>query len=252
FVSQAVFALCFGRVGQGIVDVYYLVVLFQLRDDVDDASVSQIGAVFLEGQAQDQNFCAGAVAAFCSHQFDHFAGNELAHAVVGAPTREDHLRVEVDLLGLVGQVVGVDADAVSADQAGLEGQEVPFGGGGFEHRSRVQAQSGEQHGQFVDKGDIDVTLGVFDDLGGFGDLDRRGAVSAGRNDGSVEGVDEVGCFGRGGACDLDDVCHAVGLVAGVDALRRVAGEKSGSGIAIRARFGQSKCGLQGGSGLEDG
>ena len=38
-----------------------------------------------------------------------------------------------DLLRLVRQVVGVDADAVAADQSGPEGQEVPLGPGGAQH-----------------------------------------------------------------------------------------------------------------------
>jgi hypothetical protein len=56
--------------------------------------------------------CAG-----CDHLLDGLLGDELAHAVVDAPAGQDDLRVVAQHLGLVGQVVGVDADAVAAHQA---------------------------------------------------------------------------------------------------------------------------------------
>jgi len=40
----------------------------------------------------------------------------------------------------VGQVVGVDADAVAADEARAERQEVPLGAGRLEHVQRVDAE----------------------------------------------------------------------------------------------------------------
>ena len=76
-----------------------------------------------------------------------------------------------DLLGLVGQVVGVDTDAVAADQAGPEGQEIPFGAGRLQDLQGVDARAVEDQGQFVDQGDVDVALGVLDDLGRLGHLD---------------------------------------------------------------------------------
>ncbi len=41
---------------------------------------------------------------------------------------------------LVSKVVGVDADAVAADQTGLELEEVPFGASSFEHLGGVDAE----------------------------------------------------------------------------------------------------------------
>ncbi|MNN96343.1 hypothetical protein D3C81_2153120 [compost metagenome] len=87
-----------------------------------------------------------------------------------------------DALCLVGQVVGVDANAVATDQAGAEGQEVPLGAGGLEHLFGVDAHLVEDDRQFVDQGDVEVALGVLDDLGGLGDLDAAGLVGAGADD----------------------------------------------------------------------
>jgi hypothetical protein len=62
-----------------------------------------------------------------------------AHAVVDAAAGQDDLGVVADFLRLVGEVVRVDADAVAADQAGAEGQEVPLGAGGLQHLQGVDA-----------------------------------------------------------------------------------------------------------------
>ena len=51
-----------------------------------------------------------------------------------------------DLLRLVGQVVGIDADAMAADEAGAKGQEISFAAGGFEDYEGVDgAVCGESH-----------------------------------------------------------------------------------------------------------
>jgi hypothetical protein len=109
-----------------------------------------------------------------------------------------------DLVGFVRQVVRIDADAVASHQSGLERQEVPFRTRGGQDIVRVDAEFAEQQGKLVDEGDVDVALGVLDDLRGFGDANRGGAVGSGRDDALVETVDEL-CGLRGGpAGDLDD------------------------------------------------
>ena len=60
---------------------------------------------------------------------DHVVGDEGGHAVVNAPPGQDHLRVEADLLRLVRQIIRIDANTVTTDQARTEGLEVPFGAG---------------------------------------------------------------------------------------------------------------------------
>jgi hypothetical protein len=103
---------------------------------------------------------------------------------------QDHFRVVADFLGLVGQIIGIDADAMAADQARPERQEIPLGAGGEQYFFGIDAQALEQQRQFVDQGDIDVALGVFDHLGGFRHADAGGAVSAGGNDAPIQCVHE--------------------------------------------------------------
>ena len=102
----------------------------------------------------------------------HAVGDIDAHAVVDAPARMDDVRVVAHFLGLVGDVERIDADAVAAHQAGLEGQEVPLGAGRLEHVARVDAQPVGDQGDLVDQGDVDVALGVLQHLGELGDADR--------------------------------------------------------------------------------
>ena len=133
--------------------------------------------------------------AVADHVLDGLLGDELAHAVVDAPPRQDHLRVIADHVGLVGQVIRVDADAVAADQAGPERQEIPLGAGRLQHFERVDADLVEQDGELVHQRDVEVALGVLDHLGGLGDLDARGAEHPGGDDALVERGDLFERFG---------------------------------------------------------
>ena len=103
--------------------------------------------------------------------------------------------MEADRFGLVRQIIGIDADAVAADEAGAEGLEVPLGAGRLEHLARLEAELLEQHGELVDQCDVHVALDVLDDLGGLGDADRARAMGAGGDDRGIDGVDRSAASG---------------------------------------------------------
>lgn len=128
-------------------------------------------------------------------------------------------------LGLAGQVVGIDPDAMSAHQSGLELEEVPFGAGGFEDVAGVDVELVENDGQLVHQGDVQIALGVFDDLGRLGGLDGAGAVDAGLDNPLIEGGHALEGFRAITGHDLDDLGQGALFVAGVDALGAVADEK---------------------------
>ena len=52
---EAIFFAGFMWVGPGVVDVNPGAVVAQFLDEVDNAGVAQVGAVFLEGEAEDEN-----------------------------------------------------------------------------------------------------------------------------------------------------------------------------------------------------
>ena len=196
---QPIFVLGLGAIDPWVVHIDADAVFAQGVDDVHHPGVAQVRAVFLEGQAEDEDAAVADADAALQHELDHRLRDVGAHAVVDAPAGEDDLGVVANGDGLVGEIVGVDADAVTADQAGAEGQEVPFAAGGFQYLQGVDAEFAEDQRQFVHQGDVEVALGVLDDLGRFGDADAAGAVGAGGDDLAVEGVDDGRHFRAGAA-----------------------------------------------------
>ena len=151
------------------------------------------------------------------------------------------------LLCLVREVVGVHADAVSAHQTGPEAQEVPLGARRRQHLAGVDAEFVEQQRQLVDERDVDVALGVLDDLRGLGDADRRRSVGARGDDLGVEGVHKLGRRRGGAGGDLEDVRQAVLVVARVDALGGVAQPEVGVDAQPRLGFEDRSTDLLGGA-----
>ncbi len=133
------------------------------------------------------------------HVFDSLLGDKLAHAVVNAPACQNDLRVVAEHVRFMGEIVGIDTNAMTAYQAGAEWQEVPFGAGGLQDFQGVDADLVKDDGQFVHQGDIEIALGVFDDFGGFCHFDTGGPVDTGCDNGFVE---------------LGDFFQGVGIVAG--------------------------------------
>lgn len=166
-------------VGLGIVDVDTATEFLKLADDVDGAGIAQVGAVFLECDPKQQHTGAFDPEALADHALDNTLGDMRSHVVVEPTAGQNDLGMIADLLGFLCEVVRIDADAMTADQTGLERQKVPLGAGRGKDIVGVKLKAMKNHGQLVDKGDVDVSLGIFDDLGGFGDLDGGRAVGAG-------------------------------------------------------------------------
>ena len=133
---------------------------------------------------------------FCSISLTICVDDIQPHVVVNAPPGQDHLRVIAQLLLPCGSG-NTDRRRCSARQPGPAGT---AGSSTWCRRPsaplRYRCQALEDHRQFVDQRDVDVALRVLDHLGGLGDLDARGLVRAGRNDGRVHLVDKVGRFRR--------------------------------------------------------
>lgn len=223
--SDSVFVFSFGCGYPRVIYIDLDVVFAQLFYDIDNLSVTQIGAVFLEGQPHDQYLGSVYMDALFHHAFDQLGHNIGSHAVVQAATGEDDFWMVADGLGFMGQVVGVNADAVTADQAWTEWQEVPFGTGSLQDSLGVDTHFVEDHCQFVDQRDIQIALGVFNHLGCFSYFDAAGFVGAGDDDFVVQRIYQVRHLGSRTGGDFLDVGNAVFFVAGVDALGTVAGKE---------------------------
>ena len=60
-----------------------------------------------------------------------------------------------------------------------------------QHVAGVDAELMEDRRQLVHEGDIEIALGILDDLGGLGDLDRGRAVNAGLDHRAVDVGDDI-------------------------------------------------------------
>ena len=126
------------------------------------------------------------------HQHAHaFARDAAPDAVIDVAAGENDLRRVAGLLGAMGEVIRIDADAVAADQPRIERQEIPFGARRREHVAGIDAERVADRGQLVHERDVEIALGVLDHLGGLGDLDRRRAMDAGRHGRAVDRGDDV-------------------------------------------------------------
>ncbi len=89
----------------------------------------------------------------------------------------------------------------------------------------VDAHSIEYLREFVHESDIHISLRVLDDFRGLSNLDGGSLVRSVDEDRVVDSVHKVSNLRSTARSYLTDFLHSVLLVAGVDALRRVTGEK---------------------------
>ena len=219
---EAVLVMRLRRARDGIVDERLDTELRELPDDVGHLAVANVGHVLLERDAEHADAGASHRDVGMDEQLHEPLSDVLAHVVVDATAGEDDLGLVAELLRLCRQVVGIDADAVTAHEAGPELEEVPLRAGGGEHVGGADAHAVEDQRELVHERDVDVALRVLDDLGGLCDLDRGRPVDAGVDDGPV-GVGDAVERGVVLAGDhLGDALERVLLVARVDTLGRVA------------------------------
>ena len=148
-----------------------------------------------------------------------------AHGVVDTTAGQNHLGMVADFLGFVREVVGVNANAMAADQSRAEWKEIPLCACSFENLKSIQPKLVKDKAQFIHECDIHIALGVLDNLCGFGDLDAAGLVGSGFNNFAVKSIDDTGDFGRGAGGYFFDRGEAVLFVPGIDALGTVADKK---------------------------
>ena len=183
---DAVFLAGFLGIGFCVMHKAGDIVLRKLIKNVHHFGVAQIRNVFLKGQAQNAHPRAHHGPPRFGQLFHRHLGDKFAHVVVNAAPGEDYFGVVAHAFSLIGQVVGVNADAMPAHKAGSEGQKVPLGPGCGQNGMGVNAQGLENNGQFVHERDIKVALGVFNNLGRFRHLDGRRFVDARRDHGAVK------------------------------------------------------------------
>ena len=112
-------------------------------------------------------------------------------SVIDAPAGENDLGMIARFFGAISQVIRIDADTVTADQPRLKWHEIPFCPCSGEDVTGIDVKRLEDQRQLVHECDVEIALGVLDDLCGFGDLDRGRTVNACGDDRSVDLGDDV-------------------------------------------------------------
>ena len=110
----------------GIINIDISTICLKFLHDIDNLSIPHIRAIFLEGKAKNQHLRIHHLNLFPQHQFDNLADHIQAHVVIDTSAGKDHFRVIAGFLGLMGQIVRIDTDAVASDQARAKRQEIPL------------------------------------------------------------------------------------------------------------------------------
>ncbi len=172
--------------------------------------------IFFVGHAEDADAAVADGFADIIQKVGDSADDISGHERVDFAGQFDEAGAHAIASGEPAEVEGVDGDTVSTEAwSGVEGLEAEgFGFCGIDNFPDIDAHAVEQHFEFVDEGDVDGAIGVFEDLAGFGDF---GVVNADDfDDGvTVEVCGEVTGMLIGAANDLWDPRRGVVGVAWV-------------------------------------
>ena len=105
---------------------------------------------------------------------------------------------------------------------GRERQEIPFRSGRRQHVAGRDFKPIENDRQLVHQRDVEIALGVFDDLRRFGDFDRGRPMDAGRGRSPIHRGDPLQRFLVLSGDDFGDRLQPMLAIAGIDPLRRIA------------------------------
>jgi hypothetical protein len=193
----------------------------QLRDDLDGGRLADVAHVRLVGDAEDEHERVTGAAALVVQALDHPVHDVAAHAVVDLPGKLDEAGGLAHLPNPPRQVRRVDRDAVAPPPRSRVERLEPegLGGGGVDHLPHVDAEVVAEHRHLVGEGDVDVPVGVLDELGHLGRPRRRDRDDA-LHERAVERRHELRARRVDAPDDLGHVAEPEALVAGVDALRR--------------------------------
>lgn len=185
--------------------------LVEEADDLGGGGFADVVDVGLIGDAEDEDAGVfeglGVEVEGVGDLIDDVAG----HGAVDFAGEFDEAGGEAELFGFEGEVEGVDGDAVPAEAwAWEEGVEAEgLGGGGADDAPDVDVHGGEEGLEFVDEGDVDGAVDVFEEFGGLGDLggvDGDDVVDGG-------GVEGVGGAGAGIVEAADEARDGLGVEA---------------------------------------
>jgi hypothetical protein len=209
-----------------------------------------VGDVPLVGHAEEQHPRAVDRLGVAVEQFGGAVGDITGHPAVDLLGQLDEPERVAERTHLIGQVVGVDGDAVAADPGpGVERREAErLGGRAPDRVPQVHIQLTAEDGHLVDQGDVHVPVGVLQQLGHLRLAGRLGPHHL-VTDPLVEAHRRVRAGRRDPADDLGRVRQAELGVARVDPLRRERQREAEPGAQPGRLLQQRPDHLLGGAGI---
>mmetsp|Transcript_29727 Transcript_29727/g.59081 ORF Transcript_29727/g.59081 Transcript_29727/m.59081 type:complete len:288 (-) Transcript_29727:765-1628(-) len=133
----------FSRVGPWVKHIHVQTIALQVAQHIQHLGVSDICAILLESQTQQQHAPALHPRPVLDHFFDQQRHSVAGHAVIDLARHADDVGDMACCDGLVNQVIGIDPDTVPPHQTGRQTVEIPLGGSGVQHRICVDIQMGK-------------------------------------------------------------------------------------------------------------
>ena len=159
------------------------------------------------------------------HGFNKLGRRIGAHVVIYPAPGKDNFRVIPDSLGFMGEIIRVHTNAVPANQAGFEGQEIPLGSGCRQHFMGINLQPREDHRKLIHQRDIQITLGILDNLCRLSHLDRTGLMGAGGNNTGIKRIHFIGNLRSRTGGDFHNAGYPVFFITRINTLGAVTGVK---------------------------
>ncbi|MOA13995.1 hypothetical protein D3C78_1340700 [compost metagenome] len=126
------------------------------------------------------------------------------------------------ILCLVGQIVGIDADAMTAYQARLEVQKVPLRPSSTQHCVRIDIHFVKEHRQLVHKSNINITLRILDYLGCLRHLQAIRAVNTRFDNQLIQAGYKLQRFSIIAGHDFYDIFQTMNFISRINPFRRIA------------------------------
>src|SRR5918992_3364629 len=224
-------------------------VLHQFTHDIDHPAIAQIRHILLEGQSKDGDPASLYRIAGMDQLLDNLPADIDPHAIVDTAAGQDHLGDIAQDPRLMGQVVGIHPDTMPSHKPRLKAQKVPLGGGGSQHLVGIDTHLVEDKRQLIHERNIEISLGILNDLSCLGDLDSRRPVHTGLNHRAIDRRDCIQCLWILPGDDLDNGGEGMFFITGIDPLRRITHKKLNPALQSRLTFKHRDTLLLGGTGI---
>src|SRR5690606_15355310 len=138
------------------------------------------------------------------------------------------------------KVERIHTNAVTTNQSGLERKKIPFCAGGLQYGFGVNIYKRENFGQFINKSNINIPLGILYNLGGLSHFYGRCQMCSCRYHCTIKAVHGLTGFGSGAGSYFYYILNGILAVARIDSFGRITAKEVSielqSGYAFQNRY----------------